>query len=197
MVTNMDAKEIERILDELQEESDRSAVILGTAMLDKLLFQLLEKFLLPSKESKDDLLGGEGALSDFSARIKISYRLGLIDSELQRSLNFIKKLRNHFAHKPTGCSFDISPYRDWAKELEVPFEEYPEYQEAKTGILGDKVSSPSAGFRIVIAIIGARIEDAIRSLEPIQKPKPLGLIPNVWIEGKAKQMFDSKKGGDE
>lgn len=105
-------------------ESDRAAVILGAAKLDLQLYQLLFKVLLPNASSRDDLLDGEGPLSMFSAKINMSYRLGLIDSHLARSLHLIRKIRNAFAHEVEGCKLESGSHKERVKQLIAPLESY-------------------------------------------------------------------------
>jgi len=79
---------------EFKSESDRAAVVLGAALLDSLLHQLIDAYLLPKpKQNKEDeLLEGSSPLATFSARIKMCYRLGLIDKEFLKALDLIRKI---------------------------------------------------------------------------------------------------------
>ncbi|MDP3830347.1 MAG: hypothetical protein Q8Q47_03695, partial [Ignavibacteriaceae bacterium] len=87
-------------------ESDRAAVILGTAKLDFLLYQILTKYFIPVAGSSDDLLEGDSPLTTFSSKINICYRLGIIDTQFARTLHLIRKIRNSFAHEISGCNLD-------------------------------------------------------------------------------------------
>ena len=195
---DFDEKEFERFLNEFLTESDRAAVILGVAKLDDLLYQLLNKYLLPPFKEDYNLFGGDNRpLSTFSAKILMAYSLGLIDTDLTCSLQQIRKIRNKFAHHVTGCSFDSGSIRDLVKSLIKPFEEFPEYNDAKTLFLGEKASMPSADFRIVLTAIGVRLEAVINTLRIPERPKPLGLIPNTWMVAKSIRMYNALKGGDE
>src|ERR1041384_5909756 len=79
-------------------ESDRAAVILGAAKIDALLCAMIESALRPVTSGEDDLLEGDAPLSTFSARIRVAYRLGLIDADFAKLLHVLRKLRNSFAH---------------------------------------------------------------------------------------------------
>jgi hypothetical protein len=103
--------------DLLGEKLHRPLIIVGASKIDDLLFSILAKFLLPSKDLKDDdLLKGDNPISTFSSRIKLTSRLGFIDGSLFRTLEQIRKLRNLCAH---SISFDIkkSPVREHILEL--------------------------------------------------------------------------------
>jgi DNA-binding MltR family transcriptional regulator len=97
-------------LKELQQESPRSAVILGAAFLDAKLRQLIANYLIDDQKYVDRLLGTEEQsdtpLSSFTARIRASYCLGLISKEQCEDLLLIRFIRNEFAHKLHDLSFD-------------------------------------------------------------------------------------------
>jgi len=103
---------------EFKGESDRACVILAAALLDGALETLLKTYLLPSTQSEDALFeGGNAPLSSFSARIEVSYRLGLLDAPAARALHLIRRIRNDFAHNVTGCTFADSAVANRLTEL--------------------------------------------------------------------------------
>lgn len=97
--------------DLIMEKSERIIVIICASKLDELLFHNLSTFLLKKLSSKDELLEGDQPLAVFSSRIKINYRLGLIDKSLFDLLEQVRAIRNKSAH---NVSFDISksPFKD-------------------------------------------------------------------------------------
>jgi hypothetical protein len=88
--------ENENVYLELEEETDRAAAILCAAFLDYELEKLLRRFFLDAKQS-EELFNPMQPLSSFSARIKISYVLGLIDKDTYDDLNLVRRIRNMFA----------------------------------------------------------------------------------------------------
>ena len=105
--------------DLLAERTARPLIIVGTSKIDQLLYEILNIHLLPklaSPKEPDELLEGDKPLGTFSARIKICYRLGLIDKKLYVALEKLRKLRNPSAH---WIAFDIttSPARELIEEL--------------------------------------------------------------------------------
>lgn len=105
--------------DLLGERTPRPLVIVGASKVDTLLFEILSSYLLPKRaktKDQDELLEGDRPLATFSARIKICYRLRLIDESLYLSLETLRALRNRSAHSIT---FDInkSPMRERVAEL--------------------------------------------------------------------------------
>jgi hypothetical protein len=105
--------------DLLAERTARPLIIVGASKVDQLLFEILNLHLLPKLakgQDQDELLEGDTPLATFSARIKMCYRLGLIDKKLCTALDKLRKLRNPSAH---WIAFDItkSPMRELVADL--------------------------------------------------------------------------------
>lgn len=103
---------------EFRKESDRAAVILTASLFDNALTQLLRTSLVASPTTSDDLLDGPNSpISTFSARINVSYRIGLISKRFCRDLHLIRVIRNQFAHNVAECTFEDSSVRSRVLEL--------------------------------------------------------------------------------
>ena len=105
--------------DLLEERNARSLIIVGASKVDNLLLQILNAYLLPKRakaKEPDELLDGDRPLGAFSARIKMCYRLGLIEETLCHVLEKLRQLRNPSAH---SVAFDImkSPTREHLADL--------------------------------------------------------------------------------
>jgi DNA-binding MltR family transcriptional regulator len=115
--------------DLLVERVPRSLIIIGASKVDDLLLQVLAQYLIP-KNSKpkdnDELLEGDRPLATFSARIKLTYRLGLIDETLYRALEQLRALRNKCAH---SVNFNVatSPASEHLHELRKGMTARPSY----------------------------------------------------------------------
>jgi hypothetical protein len=107
---------VNKVLDEMQNESDRSAAILLGAELDDTLGQILEKHLLPPRAKKD----GGAIGKTFYARIELTNRLGLVHPLFHRELHLIKDVRNEFAHKKLGITFDDTEVQVITSKLVFP-----------------------------------------------------------------------------
>jgi DNA-binding MltR family transcriptional regulator len=107
--------------EELQSESPRAAVIIASAFLDAQLRELIARSLVDDEKEVDELLGTENKpdrpLSSFSARIRTAYCMGLIGESMRHDLNVIRKIRNKFAHKMHGYSFDAPEIVSWCKSI--------------------------------------------------------------------------------
>jgi len=133
---------------EFEGESDRACVILAATLLDAALETLLKACLSPSISGTDSLFDGSNApLGTFSARIDLSYRLGLISPQLTRDLHLIRRIRNDFAHNVAGCSFDDTSVRDRILELSRSNRINERHQSWKEAF-GD---TPKGHFQIVVS----------------------------------------------
>jgi len=166
-------------LDEFKQESDRAAVILGAAKLDLLLYLLLVKVLIPNVGNTDNLFDGDSPLSTFSAKIHMSYRLGLIDSDFARALHLTRRIRNSFAHEISGCVLDSGPHRDRIRELVSPLKRYPKFEEMEKRFFDGK-SGYGIDFRKALALMAARLEVAIKNAKPLRTLTVTALVPPKW-----------------
>ncbi len=93
-------------LAEFQKESDRGAALVGAALLDTRLERLLLSHMLPGKVADDLVVGGNAPLGTFSSRISATLALGLITSAERHDLNLVRSIRNEFAHREHGLTFE-------------------------------------------------------------------------------------------
>jgi hypothetical protein len=155
-------------VDEFKSETDRAAVILGPAKNDTLLAQLLDRHLLPSLSSTDELLEGDSPLATFSARINACYRLGLIASEFAKSLHFVRRIRNAFAHEVSGASLSSGARADRLKPCFSPFSQPPSFHQFREHFLGEE--NQASNFKSCLAVMAGRLEEAWR------------VIPMKWFD---------------
>lgn len=104
------------VVDLFHKETDRAAAILAGSYLEVLLESLLKSTFV-NDPVVEELFKGSGPLATFSSRISFSYALGLIDGEVYRDLNIIRRIRNHFAHNIQNASFEDASIRDRCGEL--------------------------------------------------------------------------------
>lgn len=109
-----------QLTQEFRKESDRAVALLSAAYLDELLRDLISTvMLLDSEKAKKDIFEGPAApLSTFSSRIQIAYCLRLITKEQKQDLDHIRQIRNDFAHKLLGLSFETDKIMERCNRLE-------------------------------------------------------------------------------
>ena len=171
-------KMLDRIVNEFKNESERHLVILGSAKLEDLLFNLLERRLLESPTNNDTLFRGTGALSTFSARSEMAYRLGLISKPFLDALNSIRKVRNEFAHQ-----FDASLLEGGNEErisqLVSGIKETKAFQHVTNSYFGTE-STTRTQLCAMLTLLILRLEGAVLRVERIQSSLPVELIPADW-----------------
>jgi mannitol operon repressor len=90
--------EFNSFLEELNRESDRGAALVSVAMLDDLIAKIILGFLVENDRTKKLLSGLNAPLGTFSARIITASSLGLISEEEYDECNWLRIVRNEFAH---------------------------------------------------------------------------------------------------
>lgn len=93
-------------LSEFQQESDRAAAVLGAAYADDLLKTLLMRSFVNEGRTVRELMRPESAGGTFSSRISLAYAIGLISEDDAKDLHRLREIRNKFAHRLHGLSFE-------------------------------------------------------------------------------------------
>lgn len=189
--SNTESKDwaFEYVIKEFKKESDRAAVILVAASIEEALFTILKSFLIPIPSSTDNLFDGpNAALSTFSSKIDMSYRLGLISSRLCRDLHLIRKIRNAFAHDIYGCNFENGGIKSRVKELSKNCEIMPLYEV----LLKEKHTMVQEGTRGVFLFVSSLILfDFNYTDEDFTPLKPIDRTELIYTDGK--NIIDNRK----
>jgi len=92
--------ELTRHVAELRGTNDRLVAVVGGSMIDGALEGKLQKLMIPldSKSKYNAVFGHPGPLSSFSSKIVLAHALGLIDNNIRRNADYIREIRNAFAH---------------------------------------------------------------------------------------------------
>ncbi len=139
--------EFNSIIDSYENESDRAAAILAASYLDIYLEECI-KFVLVDDPSIEQLFKGTSALSTFSAKIDMAFALGLITEEIKKNLDYIRKIRNHFAHHPTVTSYKNSQVRNLCSNFSL----LEKYEDGTTRNVADDVPEPRKKFLHVLGL---------------------------------------------
>jgi DNA-binding MltR family transcriptional regulator len=110
----------EALRNEFEGASDRAAALVAGAFLDEILGELLREFLVGDPKNDKKIFEGTGPLATFSAKIDITYRLGLISAREHQMIHVIRSIRNDFAHKSSGVSFENQSISARCKNIEMP-----------------------------------------------------------------------------
>lgn len=90
------------LVSEIENQSDRGAVIIGAAWVEEELLAAIDFYLMDVKKSKDRLLSRSGPLSSFSAKIDLACVIAIVSEEIALDLHAIREIRNDFAHSVLG-----------------------------------------------------------------------------------------------
>lgn len=101
----------------LLKETDRGVALMSAAYLENSLEVLLKKYFIKNVSSKDDPFNKYGFLSSFSSKIDLAYMLGLISYKTKQELNWIREMRNTFAHSADFIDFDRQSFADKCDNL--------------------------------------------------------------------------------
>lgn len=112
------------VRNELENMSDRAAIIVMASILDVQLEKLLKAYLIDCKESSN-LFASNGPLSTVSSKISTCYCLGIISKHEYETINILRRIRNRFAHEIKVNSFKSDQSSaDLSKNLSIPFGMY-------------------------------------------------------------------------
>lgn len=105
-------QEVKSIMDALRDESDLSAAIIASALLES----ALEKFLIGRMREKEPRLLGQlfenrGPLSDFNGKILCAVAFGVLSVPAGEHFQAIRHIRNAFAHSRVPISFETPQVR--------------------------------------------------------------------------------------
>jgi mannitol operon repressor len=109
---------------EFNKETDRGAALVGASLVDNRLEQLLHAHFVNGAIANELLSkSANSPLNRFGARIQLSYALGLITKVEYREAEIIRRIRNAFAHRLHGLSFDDQQIAAWCRNLKsMPYE---------------------------------------------------------------------------
>jgi mannitol operon repressor len=109
-----------QFLNELHDETDRGAAVLGAAFLEEYLQRLIKAFLVDHSKSSDLFDGASPPLGTLSAKIAAAFAMGLVTADERQELDLIRKIRNEFAHELEGLSFEDDLICNLCNKLKFP-----------------------------------------------------------------------------
>jgi hypothetical protein len=106
-------EQVAAFLAEVNSQTDRGAAIVSAGVLDELLeLAILARLIKISSDRHESLFKRTGApLSSFSAKIEMSFALGIISNDARLALHLVRDIRNIFAHRIEQITFDHAEVR--------------------------------------------------------------------------------------
>jgi DNA-binding MltR family transcriptional regulator len=118
-MSNLDKPYYIRFLNEMDQESDRGVAVIGAAIIDDYMEQLITAFLVSNREI-GSFLSYNGPLGTAGARKNALFYLGLITEKERYDVGHIQKIRNSFAHEAFDLTFIDNKITNWCNELNAP-----------------------------------------------------------------------------
>ena len=113
-----EGKELNKAWEEIEVGSDRSAAIIGAAFVEDSLQCALESRMRLDEQTFNALFNGpNSSLGSFSSKISLGFALGLYGPLLKKDLNWIREIRNEFAHSMKPITFEYQRMKDLANNL--------------------------------------------------------------------------------
>lgn len=104
----------------LENESDRGVALISAEIINNCLTSIFEKYLILNKKLRGDILENPMApLYSLSNKIKMAYSLGLISKRIYKNLEYIRIIRNKFAHRIYVASFEDAEIIEWCKKIKI------------------------------------------------------------------------------
>jgi DNA-binding MltR family transcriptional regulator len=110
--------ELKKALDDAKKEGDRSAAIVGAALLEGVLERYIVKRLTHhDKATLDALFENRGPLSDFYSKIVIAKAFGVVSTRMADEMQRIRRIRNVFAHAIIEINFKTKEIGNEVREF--------------------------------------------------------------------------------
>jgi hypothetical protein len=152
-----------------KENKDRTLAIVGGAELDESLRCLLLSFMVDAAPSRELV---NGPLGTFYSRIQCAYALGLISVDELADLHVIRRIRNHFAHGPQGCTFDDEEVVALCQTLRIPRKDSAtEYYE-----------TPYGAFQSTVVVLQALVVRRQWEIADEHRACPGEIDPSWWAD---------------
>ena len=101
----------------LEENASRADAITSACQIEQALRGLLRTAMIDDPKVDDLFEDSYGPLSTFSSQIQCAWAIGLIDGEVRKDLDYIRRIRNRFAHENEQKLFSTNPVREWLQQL--------------------------------------------------------------------------------
>jgi hypothetical protein len=127
-----------------EEKNERGAALMLAANVEMALLHVVRRCLVIKKGQYKQLFGFESPMGTFSARIRIGYALDIFGPQTKDNLDYIRAIRNAFAHAVIPITFATAAVSDVCKMLVMPEILPPRAIKSSTGeLVGAMPPDPS------------------------------------------------------
>jgi DNA-binding MltR family transcriptional regulator len=114
-----DKGSLQEAIKEIETSTDRAAAIVAVAFVEDHLTSALRRRFHQDEKVLDEMFRESGPLGTFGAKTQLAYLVGMFSSRVASDLNYLRKIRNKFAHNVEIDSFSNLPVKEWAMNLEL------------------------------------------------------------------------------
>ncbi|HUF38993.1 MAG TPA: hypothetical protein VMN57_10750 [Anaerolineales bacterium] len=149
-------------------KSDRAVAIVGAAVLNAHLEQLLTAFFVDDPAELAALTGNDRPLGNFGNRIRTAYLAGLISKEEHEDLWAINRIDEAFTRDMGETSFTDTPISIWCLDMRLP----------NRILLSGEMRTPRRMFVFTTALMMRQLAQRIEMAERERRvpPPPFSLI---------------------
>lgn len=155
-------------LRDIHGKSDRAVAIIGAALLNAHIEQLLKALFVDDPLQVDLMLDSDRAIGSFGARIRLAYLLGLVSREEFDDLAAINRIHEVFSREIEEVGFTDLPVRAWSLDLILP---------TKIMLAGE-TRNPREMYVFTVALMLRQLDRRIYSANRQRRrsPEPFSLI---------------------
>jgi hypothetical protein len=167
------SEEVTELVHGLVGEGERATVVVGAARLDLALEHLLKGAMHHHPGgSEDNLFDQDRPLGTFSSRIALAYRLGLIDRDVERALQLIRRIRNDFAHTVGVASLSDAAHSSRLRELIKLCRCGTLYAMLELAEEERSIKEPVHSFCCALIVVIVCLEVVVRDIAPFTVARP-------------------------
>jgi hypothetical protein len=109
-----------KLAEEIDKQRDRGAAILAASVLEDHLTEVIKTRMERNVKIESKMFKGYGPLASFAAKIDLGFLIGLYSLSVHKQLNYIREIRNEFAHNLEPLSFRSQRIKDLCAHLQHP-----------------------------------------------------------------------------
>lgn len=148
----------QKIATQMMAEKGRGAILVGAARIDTALENLLKSVMAPASPKDDNLFKPERPLGTFSAKITLAARLSLIEKQVEKAIQAIRKTRNDFAHSFDSICISDEKYLSRLAEAYADARKNPLWAPVETLLTEAKIEEPLRNYIVLITVLVAFME---------------------------------------
>lgn len=121
-IWNIDGENEDFLIENLNNDSDRAVALIAATILENRLERIILDRFIDDKKIVKKITEFQGLMGSFSAKIDLSYMLGIYSKPAYNEMNIIRRIRNEFAHDLSVVDFRTHKIFEKVKSLKLVHE---------------------------------------------------------------------------